>query len=169
MSPFFKKKPAALEARLQKIQEEMDQVNHDLRALTKFVEKPGRSVDPSRFKAAAMEKRGAAPPVAGQRSMGAPAGRLPAPQAPRPASTPLQPSAGPLPAAPLESEQKADARGPRGSAKAYDERFADYLASSFQASRPLREERRILRNKVIVMAVFVIALLILALYRFFKL
>ena len=48
-----------------------------------------------------------------------------------------------------------------------DERFADYLASSFQSVRPLRHERRIQRNKAIVMAVFVLFLLLWLLQRFF--
>jgi hypothetical protein len=49
----------------------------------------------------------------------------------------------------------------------YDQRFADYLASSFQTVRPLRHERRVQRNKAIVMVLFVLLALFWVVYRFF--
>ena len=48
-----------------------------------------------------------------------------------------------------------------------DERFADYLASSLHAARPLRHERRIQRNKAILMLVFVLLVLVWFAYQFF--
>ena len=48
-----------------------------------------------------------------------------------------------------------------------DGRFANYLSTSFQPARPLRHERRIQRNKAIVMAVFVLLVLYLLVSRFF--
>ncbi|NQU40171.1 MAG: hypothetical protein HQ523_09475 [Lentisphaerae bacterium] len=43
--------------------------------------------------------------------------------------------------------------------KVRDERFSDYLASSFEAGGPLRYERRIQRNKAVVLGVIVLVVL----------
>ena len=51
----------------------------------------------------------------------------------------------------------------------HDERFVGYLANSFDSMRPLRHERRIQRNKAVVMAVVVLLLLFWLLYRHFVL
>lgn len=48
-----------------------------------------------------------------------------------------------------------------------DERLAEYLSGSFQSMGPLRHERRIQRNKAVVMCVVVILILFWAVYRFF--
>jgi hypothetical protein len=45
-----------------------------------------------------------------------------------------------------------------------DKRFANYLASSFQTMHPLRNERRLQRNKALVMVAFVILILFLLLW-----
>jgi len=178
MSPLFKKKTSALDKRIARIQEEMDRVNHDLRLLSKFVEKPMRPVDFSRLKSGPPEAAKEPPPSPIRRPPPVMAGRAPVQQPPRPIASPSPPSAETTPVAKPESAGQrasyvrvADGKvSPAvGGARAYDERFADYLASSFQAGRPLRQERRIVRNKVILMAVVVILLLFLALYRFFTL
>ena len=162
MSPLFGKKPSALDKRIQRIREEADRVDHDLRLLSKFIEKPKRSVDFSRLKSATLEPPREPPAVATRRGAPAP-GRAPL--------APL-PSAGPAPAAVSPTaavEQRPESRGGyhSGKAKTSDERFADYLASSFQAARPLRQERRIQRNKAIIMLVVVILLSFWILYRVF--
>jgi len=41
-----------------------------------------------------------------------------------------------------------------------DRRFVNYLASSFQAMHPAKDEHRLQRNKTIVMAVFVVLIII---------
>ncbi len=46
-----------------------------------------------------------------------------------------------------------------------DERFSDYLASSFAAGGALRYERRIQRNKTVLLAIVVIAVLVWVLRR----
>lgn len=46
-------------------------------------------------------------------------------------------------------------------------RFADYFSSNLQPSKPLRHERRIQRNKAIVMSLFVLMVLFWIVYRFF--
>jgi len=51
--------------------------------------------------------------------------------------------------------------------KLHDERFVGYLANSFDSMRPLRHERKIQRNKAVVMVVFVLLLLFWLLYRQF--
>ena len=48
-----------------------------------------------------------------------------------------------------------------------ESRFADYLSSSLQAPPPLRRERRIQRNKAILMSVFVLLVLFWILHRVF--
>lgn len=161
MSPLFKKKSSALDKRIQRIQEEADRVDHDLRLLSKFVEKPTRPTDLSRLKSVTFEPaRPPASPAVVRRGPAAP-GRMPL-------QSPL--SAGSVPATmgpETVSEPRSESRGHHGGkAGAYDERFADYLASSFHASRPLRQERRIQRNKVVVMTIVVAMLLIWVLSRF---
>lgn len=49
-----------------------------------------------------------------------------------------------------------------------DDRFARYFANSFERVRPLRHERRIQRNKAILMSTFVILLLVWAVLRFLR-
>jgi hypothetical protein len=48
-----------------------------------------------------------------------------------------------------------------------DDRFALYLSGSLQSARPLKHERRIQRNKAILMLLVVLLLLFWVLYRFF--
>lgn len=50
--------------------------------------------------------------------------------------------------------------GAEGASPVRDDRFANYLASSFQTMHPLKQERRIQRNKAIVMVVVVTVLLV---------
>ena len=50
--------------------------------------------------------------------------------------------------------------------KVRDERFSDYLASSFEAGGPLRYERRIQRNKAIVLAAVVLIVLCWLVFHF---
>jgi hypothetical protein len=155
---------------MEKIQEEMDRVNHDLRLLSKFVEKPERAVDLSKLRTSAMEAEREPPvPASARRGPAAPGSAamqapLRAVRAPLSAET-AAPTVRPEPVA----DPRSDPRAVRGTAKAYDERFADYLASSFQAARPLRQERAIQRNKAIVMAIVVVILFLWALYRYFLL
>lgn len=49
------------------------------------------------------------------------------------------------------------------------ERFAEYLASGFEAARPLRRERRIQRNKAVMMIISVLLMLFWVVCRFFLL
>lgn len=56
-------------------------------------------------------------------------------------------------------------RKPKGARSS--DRFADYFSTSFQPVLPLRRERRIQRNKAIVMSVFVLMVLFWIVYRFF--
>ena len=48
-----------------------------------------------------------------------------------------------------------------------DARLADYLSTSFRSTRPLRRERRVQRNKAIVMSVFVLVILFWVVCHFF--
>jgi len=164
---FGKKKSSALDKRIQKVQEQMDSVGHDLRLLSRFVEKPNRPVDLSKLKSVTPEQVAAPLTSARIRQGSVPPGRR-SPPASRTMAAPPPLSAGPAPAAAPAAgpAPKVDARaGYRGAGNAHDERFADYFASSFEASRPLRQARRILRNKVIAMIVVVVFLVIWLVYR----
>ena len=48
-----------------------------------------------------------------------------------------------------------------------DERFADYLASNLAASRPLRHERQVQRNRAVVMLLVVVIVLTWVVFQFF--
>jgi len=67
-----------------------------------------------------------------------------------------------LPRAPMDEGRLAqEDRAIKERAKSMrDERFSDYLASSFAAGGALRYERRIQRNKAVLLAVVVIAVLV---------
>jgi len=167
---FGRKKSSALDKRIQKIQEQMDNVDHDLRILSKFVEKPSRPMNLSKLKSVAVSPAAEPVPAVMTRIASPLPARRAAPVS-RPVSSPPPLSRGPAPAtAPVAvPDPKLDARGGYRPANAYDERFADYLASSFQGARPLRQERRIQRNKAIAMIVVVVFLLFWALCRFLQL
>ena len=47
----------------------------------------------------------------------------------------------------------------------HDERFADYFSGSFEAVRPLKHERKLQRNKALVMVIFVVVVLLWVLSR----
>lgn len=77
--------------------------------------------------------------------------------------TPERPGREAVGAPPEKMEQEVQKIG----RKIHDRRFADYLSTSFQPVRPLRHERRIQRNKAILMAVVAALALFWVLYRFF--
>jgi len=66
----------------------------------------------------------------------------------------------PKPRAELQSEPGLSGSGERGRYRSADARFKNYLASSFQKMHPLRYERRMQRNKAIVMLIFVFIILV---------
>ena len=92
---------------------------------------------------------------------------------------------GPAPAHPMEADRvgqgdavsglpdppEAPAGSPpprlRGRQTLRDQRFADYLASSFEATRSLRTDRRTRRNKTIFMVVVACVVVLWALSRLF--
>lgn len=58
--------------------------------------------------------------------------------------------------------RRAAAQSTRG-----DTRLADYLSTGFRPTRPLRRERRVQRNKAIVMSVFVLVVIFWVVCHFF--
>ena len=133
------KKPTAFDRRIKRIERELSEVNHEIRSLTKSVEKSGRSLDMARLQA--MRRGGVQSPV--ETVPGA--ARAPAPER----------EAAPQPVARNRPGQRPD-------------RLVDYLATSVEAIRPLRHERLIQRNKAIVMIVFVLVVLAAVLFRFLR-
>ena len=84
----------------------------------------------------------------------------PAPRAGAGTGTPERESRSPAPEA-------SDERIRRQSERLRDERFADYLSSSFQSVRPLKHERKTQRNKAIVMLGIVLIMLVWVVSRIF--
>jgi hypothetical protein len=62
--------------------------------------------------------------------------------------------------APARGEEGRLGAAPDRAQPARDDRFANYLASSFQTMHPLKHERKILRNKAIFMLVVVTIVII---------
>lgn len=77
-----------------------------------------------------------------------------APLAPDVRWTPPPPGTDPLPTPPRPVRSPVGARPPRGSGED-KQRFASYFSGSFIGARPLREERRVQRNRAIVMMIVV--------------
>lgn len=53
----------------------------------------------------------------------------------------------------------------RARRRGHDERIADYLATRSGSTRPLRHEKRVQRNKAIVLSIFVFFVLLWVVYR----
>jgi hypothetical protein len=134
----FSRKKSAVDRRLQKVERELTLVNRDLRVLSKTVRKSSKPTDFPALRSLRNEAD-ASPAVS------APAG---------------------APAAETDVSAEPDRRR-AGGRRIPDERFSDYLASSMQGTRPLRHERRIQRNKAILMIVFVLVVLVLLLSHWF--
>ena len=141
---------SVLERRKKNLARELKRVKADLGYLSRALEDPEAEVDLSRLRSRREEsvRRGTEPartrpaaPVAedGDTGDGPRRGSPGSPDAPRVRRVP----------APDERE-----------------RLADYLSSSFEPVRPLRHERRVQRNKAIVMLVFALLVLLWVLFRF---
>ena len=64
----------------------------------------------------------------------------------------------------LATKKKAEPTAPVPQA-GKDDQFLEYLSSSFNSGRPMRQERRIQRNKAILMLIIVLLILFFVLYR----
>jgi len=131
-------KRSPLAKRIKALNRELAAVDSDLKALSK-----GRAKDSRRTPARggrAEESAGARPP---------------------------HPPEGPDGAGQAETPDSVEEEVRRIGSRIRDKRFADYLSTSFQTVRPLRHERRIQRNKAILMAVLAALALFWVLYRFF--
>lgn len=140
-------KDSALEERLKKIKDELSLVNKDIRTLSDVVKHPDESVGLPRLKSVALRK--ARESV--KSSFAAPAQTIEAKPVER-AVVPVQVQDRPL-------TQKPVLR---------DDKFRDYLSSSFDTAKPMRQERRVQRNKAITMLVAALALLFWILYSILK-
>ncbi|MFC1462458.1 hypothetical protein ACFLQU_02525 [Verrucomicrobiota bacterium] len=143
MSSLFKKRSVLAKKRKQ-IEKELSSLNSDIRSLSKSVD--GKPVK------ARKERRPPPGSVPTQTNIGMDDDGL--------LGESLSPSGyDDVPGTPRKSKNRQ--------AQLHDERFVGYLANSFDSMRPLRHERRIQRNKAVVMAVFVLLLLFWLLYRHF--
>ena len=156
MSPRHK----ALKRRLREIRRELSALNQDVRALERG--KPRVSVpraEPRRAQAAGVAAGPEARP--GQVRLERPEVREPE----LPDDMGVSSADRPEDVSQREEQERAvKARGEY----LRDDRFADYLASSFHAVRPLRHERRLQRNKAILLTVVVLAIVVWAVLRWWR-
>lgn len=133
-----------LESRLKKIRKELSLIDDDLKSLNKAAATGlGAQALKPRLKSRQLREK--------EEMVSRPAARaVPKMQGSRAAGK------SPQKAEPLKQDKKA----PGG-----DERFLEYLSSSFNSGVPLRQERRLQRNKAIVMLVIVLFFLFLVVYR----
>jgi hypothetical protein len=139
MNRLFDKSSLA-DRKLKRIEKQLATLDKEIHILSKFVEKPGKSTI-ARLKAletaAGTKISGSAANPASGQSRSQTAGR------------------------------QIEKHPPRDTSKVYEDRFADYLASSFQTVQVLRHEKSIQRNKAIVMVVIVVLVLWALLYHLF--
>lgn len=152
---FGRKKDSAIDRRLQELQREMTKVGGEIKSLAQREKGKDRLSGPPpgapRFAAAETKPAEAAAPAA--------------PAAGTESALPAAPAGGDISRAaapPLESESNLplfDRRPPLSPDRR--EKFANYfMAGHFSNLRPLRQEKRIIRNKAIVMIVLVALALI---------
>jgi len=150
MSPLFKR-TSVLGKRLKKIRKELLLIHCDIRSLSKTVEEPGTAFELPRVRSESSREPGRTAEV-------------------REAAAPVVGTLTDKPGSSREGEEPGRQGHGKPRTKGHhirDERFTDYLASSFQTVRPLRRERRIQRNKAIVMVIFVLLALFWGVYRFY--
>jgi len=170
MTPLFKKRPV-LDERLKRIEKELSLVDSDIQALSKTVTKADGPTGFVRLRSATRQRDSDAAPGRERK------GSLPSPEAgtsdmesdgsaaetvgdgPSPGAREL----GEAPNSEIQAETRRRESARQSSIR--DERFSDYLASSFQQVGPLRHERRIQRNKAILMVVLVLLVLFWVLYQ----
>lgn len=170
----FPRRKSALSKRLEAIDRELQTLDSDLRYLSKVAEEPEAEIDLSRLKSVRKEEPDTPVPVS-----------VPPP---RPVVERPSPVVQPVPQEPEEtgpsavdrasaqdaarnfaqtSESTAKDPSEEETSDDYRNRFADYLASNFEAHaiRPLRHERRVQRNKAVLVVIFLIVIAIIVLYR----
>lgn len=135
---------------MREIQEELDLVNGDIRTLQKAVKRPDKPIDVSKLKTIKPPER--QPEPARGHSFEAPEQVAPPPY--QSESTPVEP----------QDQSAGDRQAPKltGKRSVYDDRFADYLASSFEAQslRPLKHERDVQKKKAIWMVIILVAVIL---------
>jgi len=140
MSALFKKS-SVLDRKIKSIGKDIALVESEIKTLSKFVEKPE--------KAASLERLGRT--MTPERKPGAQA---------KPEMARENPKYG-NPGKKTEPQ----AQHQNDTSKVYEERFKDYLASSFQTVQVLRRERSIQRNKAIFMLIFVVLVILALIYK----
>jgi hypothetical protein len=143
MNALFRRN-STLEKRLKKIQKELSAVDSDLQSLRRAVKKPGEGIPMLNAREPASEKRE-------QRATAGPRRVSSGHDAQRTQT--------------VKTEQTVSATH-RQKHVVQDDRFISYLMTSdFQGRRPLRNERRIQRNKAIIMVLVAVIVLLWLLFR----
>lgn len=164
---FGRKKESAIDRRLQELQKEMSKVGTDIKSLSRYAK---TKINGSAHAPAPGNARAAAPEAESARAAPSPVNSNKGVQPPSSVSDDL-----------LSQEQNSEkespffpddaARGGSGDMPLFEprsplsttgrEKFANYfMAGHFTNLRPLRQEKRIVRNKAIVMSVMVVIALI---------
>jgi hypothetical protein len=141
---------AGLKQRLASIKKQISSVETDIRDLSKAVKRPDRADALNRIRAVSEQQERELAEASAQAAAAPAVASRPTPQA---AVSEAPPAATRAAAGrPLSSEGK-------------DQRFASYFtAGSLHSVQPLRQERRILRNRAIVMVIVAAALLYLVIH-----
>lgn len=149
---FGRKKTSTIDRRLEELQREMARLGTEIKSAARYAKAGGES-SPS----AEAAKPRPVPPAAESEPMDAvsvPEGQASAPDADKPVAVPALPggeSAGDLPLFEQRAPLTMTSR----------ERFANYfMAGHFSNLRPLRQEKRIIRNKAIIWSVLVVLALV---------
>jgi len=153
MATMLNSNKSSIEQRIKEIKQELSAVNSDLKSLTKNAKK-GDFVNL---------------PKTRQYEQGRPAEERVIPP-PHPKATIAAPVLSNNVAAPLTVQPQAMTREQAQAARRdRDPRLADYLSANYDTSiRPMKYERKLQRNKAIIMVVIVAILLFFVLYKFFQ-
>ena len=150
---FGRKKTSSIDKRLQELQREMSKVGSEIRSLSSAARAPASPVRPIAPRLGGFEAEPPASPP-------------PSPAEPPEAGRGVQdPAAGQGPALPAAASDLPlfEPRGPISPTGR--EKFASYfMAGHFSNLRPLRQEKRIVRNKAIIMSILVVLVLVWLIY-----
>ena len=132
-----------LESRLKRIRKELSLIDKDLESLSGVASDPSPGLQKPRIKSKELREKF-------ERNAGRPAGKAKVAKGRAQAQ---------------RSPKKPVLSAEAGPEVDKDEHFLEYLSSSFNSGRPMKHERRIQRNKAVLMLIIVLFILFFVLYR----
>jgi hypothetical protein len=159
-------KKMSVERRLKELKKESELVREDIKVLSKAVNNPDEMNSLPRLKSLRHEERRVPPPT---RRDPVSAPHEPPPPAPKPThaggelfdwmprAEQMDRQAAGMPPKVIGHSLPGSADGPKNKAVMKNHRFASYFSSgNFLGGRPMKQEKRVQRNKAVFMVVFVI-------------